>query len=184
MIVVGLGNPGSQYTQSRHNAGFMFVDKLHEELLSMNVPMSPWKRESAFDCEISKAQVGGNEIVLIKPMLFMNRSGEVVAKYMAKKGIDHYHKELYLAHDDLDIKLGEFKIQFGISPKGHNGVNDIESKLKSIEFNRLRIGVDDRVDRTIPSDQYVLQKLTPESSVKLEDSLSRAVESFISQFLK
>ena len=114
-IVVGLGNPGKEYENTRHNVGFMVVDKL-------------------------KPEIEGKKILLVKPQKFMNRSGEEVIKVV------NFHKvdlaNLYVVHDDLDIKLGEYKIQFGKGPKVHNGITSIEQALGTKDFWRVRIGID------------------------------------------
>jgi peptidyl-tRNA hydrolase, PTH1 family len=135
-LIIGLGNPGSKYLDTRHNAGFLVAD----ELLKAKLPVG---------------------VVVRKSNAFMNESGKFV-----KNLIDHYSlaiDHLYIVHDDLDIPLGSYKIQFGIGPKVHNGVNSIESELRTKDFWRARIGVDNRVpdDRT-SGEEYVLQDFTEE----------------------
>lgn len=181
-IVVGLGNPGERYRETRHNAGFMFVERLRNILIDKGYSFKEWESEDAFNADISKGSVEGDEVWLIKPALFMNRSGEVVAKIVDKKDIDDVSKSLFLIHDDLDLKLGQFKIQNGVSPKGHNGVNDVEAHLHTIDFMRVRIGVDDRVDRNVPPDAYVLQRLDEVTLSVLASTIDEAIPSIISQF--
>ena len=117
-LVVGLGNPGEKYKNTRHNVGFMVIDELEKH----------------------KDDLG--KVMLVKPMKFMNKSGDVVAR------IKNFHKigldDVYVVHDDLDIRLGEYKIQKGVGPKVHNGVNSVEQELGSKEFWRVRVGVDGR----------------------------------------
>ncbi|KKR06351.1 MAG: Peptidyl-tRNA hydrolase [candidate division WS6 bacterium GW2011_GWF2_39_15] len=181
MIVVGLGNPGERYRETRHNAGFMFVERLRDYLEREDHIASQWETEDLFSAQIAKCEYMSIPLVLLKPQLFMNRSGEVVAKYLDKKEIKDIEKELILVHDDLDIKMGEYKIQFGISPRGHNGVNDVESKIGSINYRRVRIGVDDRIDRLMPPDEYVLQRLDQETLSALTEAVDKAILELIAQ---
>ena len=136
-LIVGLGNPGSKYINNRHNVGFMFVDYLSSII---NHPSS--------------------NIKLIKPQTFMNNSGIVV-----KKLITNYQlqiTDLFIVHDDLDIPLGKFKIQMGTGPKLHNGLASIEQHLKTKDFLRIRIGVDNRTPvNHINGEAYVLQNFLP-----------------------
>jgi PTH1 family peptidyl-tRNA hydrolase len=135
-LIVGLGNPGSAYVNTRHNAGFLVAD--------------------AF-----RGQKPSKDTVIKKSDAFMNESGSFV-----KKLIDNYHlkpENLYVVHDDLDIKLGEYKIQLGRGPKDHNGILDIEDKLGTNDFWRIRIGVDNRpLDNKPMGEEYVLQNFTDE----------------------
>ncbi|MBI2356621.1 aminoacyl-tRNA hydrolase [Candidatus Dojkabacteria bacterium] len=184
MIIVGLGNPGERYRETRHNSGFMFVEGLRDYIERNGGSVTEWEREDVFNADIAKCEYNGNEMILIKPQSFMNNSGEVVAKYIAKKGIKNLNEELVLVHDDLDIQLGKYKIQFGMSPKGHNGVNDVEEKLGRVDFKRIRIGVDDRIDRVIPPDAYVLQRLDSETLSKLSEVLESIIVEYTLQFQK
>src|SRR5690242_19956304 len=119
-VYIGLGNPGDQYSKNRHNAGFLFVDEVAHKLKETN-----WQHKSDFQAEFIRLP----EIILVKPTTFMNASG-----FAVRKIIDYFNIELqyvYIIHDDLDIKLGEYKIQKGVGPKLHNGVNSIEEHLGS-----------------------------------------------------
>src|SRR3990167_1232190 len=114
-LVVGLGNPGDKYKNNRHNVGYIVVDAL----------------EGAGLVDGLKAE---------KTNVYMNDSGEAVKKF--KNFYKVTPANLYIVHDDLDIPLGQYKLQLGKGPKVHNGVNDIELKLGTPEFWRIRIGVD------------------------------------------
>jgi len=124
-IVVGLGNPGVEHENNRHNVGFVVVDRL--------AAGAGW--ESKFDSLIHKS----GDVVLVKPLTFMNRSGEAVAQIM------NFYKmnsdDLAVVHDDLDIRLGEFKMQKGVGPKVHNGLTSVEVQLSTKDFWRVRVGV-------------------------------------------
>jgi len=135
-LIIGLGNPGKSYAETRHNTGFLVVDALQK-------------------VKLPKA------VVLRKSDVFMNDSGSFV-----KKLTSAYHlvpSALYIVHDDLDIKLGEYKIQFGRGPKDHNGILSIEDKLGTKDFWRVRVGVDNRpLDGKPMGEEYVLQNFSEE----------------------
>jgi peptidyl-tRNA hydrolase, PTH1 family len=152
-LVAGLGNPGEKYKNTRHNVGFMFLDKLVGDQ----------------DWEESK------KILLVKPMKFMNKSGEEVAKRKNFYKIDL--DDVYVVHDDLDLKLGEFKIQKGVGPKVHNGVSSVENHLGSKEFWRVRVGIDNRDgDRKISGEDYVLGRFRKQEMEILVEVLGKAIK--------
>jgi len=135
-LIVGLGNPGEKYLKNRHNVGFMFVDYLEEN--------------KAFTSSVH----------YLKPQTFMNKSGDEVSRKL------NFYKltpaDLIVIHDDLDLKLGEYKIQRGKGPKVHNGVNHIEERLGSKDFWRVRLGVDARQqENRQPGESYVLENFLP-----------------------
>lgn len=133
-VIVGLGNPGEKYKNTRHNAGFLVVD----ELARLNLP----------------------NVVLFKPQKFMNRSGQEVKRWL-KNRKDPILPSLYVAHDDLDIPLGKFKINFGKGPLVHNGLLSIYEQLGSKDFYHVRIGIDaDRGGKT--PEEFVLSRWQPE----------------------
>lgn len=158
-LFVGLGNPGKDYENTRHNAGFKFIDFLAHRY---NVTFS-----SKFSSLFAEAQgKEGEKLMFLKPQTFMNDSGRGVVEIMKfyKISPDNVH----VAFDDLDIKLGEFKVQKGHYPKVHNGVNDIINKTATDQFIYIRIGIDGRspIEREfVQGKSYVLQKfdynLTP-----------------------
>ena len=129
-LIVGLGNPAPKYFKNRHNAGFLLVDFLQS--LSLQ------------------------NTLLEKSDVFMNSSGKSVQKFMQRHKVKL--DNLYIAHDDLDLKLGDYKIQFATGPKLHNGVDSVEQKLGTKNFWRIRIGVDARDSQArIAGEEYVLQ---------------------------
>lgn len=156
-IIVGLGNTGNKYQNTRHNAGFMFVDKLAEKL------GLPWQNE-----KITKSQIAKNaELILAKPQTMMNFSGEAVKKLAKQFSVSS--EDLCIAHDDLDIKLGDYKIQKRVGPKVHNGLTSVENHLKTKDFWRVRVGIDyrDPNNRT-EGETYVLQNFLPDELEILE----------------
>lgn len=181
-LIIGLGNPGAQYEHTRHNVGFDIVDRLAEM-----TNFSPFNENAKFNAAIAeKIASNGEKILLVKPLTFMNRSGEVVATLM------NFYKltknDIAVIHDDLDITLGEFKRVDSASAAGHNGVQNIIDRIGSQEFIRYRIGIEGterKKTRTIPGDVFVLQKFTKEEAalLSLEDSRNPLFQSLIEEFL-
>ena len=160
-IIVGLGNPGEKYKKNRHNVGFLFIDFIINQCQMLDVKsqihMSKVKSGKKIIIEKVNIEFDNHELLLVKPQLFMNQSGIAV-----KKSVISYQlsvtNDLYIVHDDLDIKLGDYKIQFGKGPKLHNGIESIEKTLKTKDFWRIRIGVDNRnPEKRISGEKYVLQ---------------------------
>ena len=143
-IIVGLGNPGREYENTRHNTGFLVLEKLKNRLIKFQIPNSNQPQSSKF--QFSKrfgAEVcQKGDVLLVKPQTYMNESGKSVAAILRFYKVDP--KDLWVVHDDLDIVFGDYKIHFGRGPKIHNGVNDIEERLGTEEFWRVRVGVDSR----------------------------------------
>jgi peptidyl-tRNA hydrolase, PTH1 family len=135
-LIVGLGNFEEKFTSTRHNIGFMVVEKLTKELLPLSRSEKAWKQEIKFTSEICKIHSG---LLLIKPHTYMNRSG------IAVKGIMDYYKivigDVYVVHDDIDLPLGKIRIRKGGGSGGHNGVESIITSLGSPDFLRFRLGI-------------------------------------------
>jgi PTH1 family peptidyl-tRNA hydrolase len=132
-LMVGLGNPGRQYEKTRHNAGFLFLDKLAFEA------GCAWVGDARFGGVVAEVSVAGSKVMLLKPGVFMNRSGLAVGK------IARYYKlapeEILVVHDELDFDPGLVKLKKDGGHAGHNGLRDIIGHLGSKEFYRLRIGI-------------------------------------------
>lgn len=169
-LVIGLGNPGEKYEKSRHNIGFRVVDKLGEILGEEKFVV-----EKRWEAEVMKV---GN-FVLVKPNTFMNDSGRSVRKIKDYFKIDL--DDVWVAHDDLDIVLGEYKMQKSKGPKIHNGLKSVEENLRSIEFWRIRVGVDGRGGKRRESgERYVLKDFGKKEGGVVEKVVDRAVEEFLS----
>jgi PTH1 family peptidyl-tRNA hydrolase len=158
-LIVGLGNPGAKYVDTRHNAGYLLAEAL---ATIFNFQFSIFNKANAL---VAK----GEDLIIAKPMTFMNKSGDAVSRLV------NFYKvqmdDLYVVHDDLDILLGEHKIQKGVGPKEHNGVKSIEDKLGRADFWRVRVGVDNRDgDRSVSGEDYVLQSFS-EDEQGLVDSV-------------
>jgi PTH1 family peptidyl-tRNA hydrolase len=154
-LIVGLGNPGSEYAKTRHNAGFMFVDYVYDH----NEVIKSWKFDKYSNSELAVVIFQNEETILVKPQTFMNKSGHSVVKLAITYKIQP--TDCFIAHDDLDFKLGDFKISLGKGPKLHNGITSIEELWKTKNFWRIRIGVDNR-NEPIPGDTYVLRSFDVE----------------------
>jgi peptidyl-tRNA hydrolase, PTH1 family len=132
-LIVGLGNPGKEYDATRHNAGFWFVDEMAKSL------GTDIKRDAKFFGALGKGNLGGLPVWLLKPNTFMNRSGQAVA------ALTNFYQllpeEILVAHDELDLLPGQVKMKKGGSHAGHNGLKDIQAKIGSGDFWRIRIGI-------------------------------------------
>lgn len=135
-IIVGLGNPGNKYQYSRHNVGFMVVEKLAKELLPVGRSEKAWKDEAKFSALLCKIDAN---LMFIKPQTYMNRSGSAVVS------IINYYKiapsSVWVIHDDIDLPLGKIRIRIGGGTGGHNGVESIINNLHNADFARFRLGI-------------------------------------------
>jgi len=148
-LIIGLGNPGIKYLNNRHNVGHMVIDA---------IKVGPSKDASK-----------GPTFKVLKSDKFMNNSGSFVLKLVTRFKI--LASDLYVIHDDLDIPLGAFKIQFGKGPKVHNGLNNIYEKLKTKDFWHVRVGIENRekrMENRIKGETYVLQDFTNEEMIILD----------------
>lgn len=164
-LIVGLGNLGEEYQETRHNVGFMFIDFLVEQ----------------YNCQLTEKTLKSSiifvheNLVLAKPQTFMNKSGLAVKELVKWFEVD-IKESLILVHDDLDIPLGEFKYQFAKSPKKHNGVQSVEDHLSTKDFNRLRIGVDNRGKFRTEGMKYVLENFKQQELIELDEVFSQILE--------
>ena len=158
-LVVGLGNIGKEYKNTRHNIGFMIVDNY---LGKVN-----WKVK--MESYIYKLEHNGEDVVFIKPMTYMNLSGLAVAKIVAYYKIDP--KDILIIQDDLDLPVANYKIKKNSSSGGHNGITSIITELNTNEFGRLKIGIGK--NENIPTDKYVLAKFTKIENDKLNNNMSK-----------
>lgn len=178
-LIIGLGNPENKYAGTRHNVGFLFVDKLKEKYAW---PEFEFKKN--FNAKFSKGQIGKQEVLLVKPQTFMNNSGT------AAQAVINFYKltpdNILVIHDDLDIGLGKYKLATDSSAAGHNGVQDIIEKLGTQKWCRLRIGIGQEIDAApvcrLGAHDFVLGKFTPgelEALTQLQKDIEREVEKFI-----
>ena len=166
-LIVGLGNPGSQYDQTRHNAGFWFVDELARCYSGRLVT------EKRFSGEACKLQVGSRTVWLLKPMTFMNRSGLAVSQLANFYQIPV--EQILVAHDELDIPAGDVRLKQAGGHGGHNGLRDIHAHMTA-NYWRLRLGIGHPGDRNQVVD-YVLSR----PSVADEAVILRAIDTAAAQ---
>ena len=156
-LIVGLGNPGDEYKNTRHNVGFSFLDYICKK---NNIDFT----KKQFNAIYGVTRVDGERVLLIKPLSFMNLSGGVVKKF-----VDYFKllpEDILVVQDDLDLPLGRVKIVKNSSSGGHNGIKDIERNLKSKDYIRLKIGIGN--DRKYDTKDYVLSKFSLDEQKKLE----------------
>jgi len=175
-LIVGLGNPGREYENTRHNVGFQLLDFIADKKgLEFNK-----EKFNAKYCEIS---IDGEKVILIKPLSFMNLSGGVVAKFVTFYKIDM--KDILVIQDDLDMSVGRVKIVHNSSSGGHNGIKDIERCLGTREYIRVKIGIAN--DKNIDTKDYVLGKFSNEEIKILNrdyEQLSYIVDDFCRETLE
>ncbi|MES9936323.1 MAG: aminoacyl-tRNA hydrolase [Sedimenticola sp.] len=166
-LIVGLGNPGAQYDETRHNAGFWFVDLVARRHGGM------FKSETKFHGQTCRVRIDGRECWLLKPSTFMNRSGQAVS------ALANYFKipieEILVAHDELDIPAGSVRLKRGGGHGGHNGLRDIVSAMGGKDFWRLRIGIDHPGNARQVVD-YVLGRPSRDDAIEIEREIARAEE--------
>jgi PTH1 family peptidyl-tRNA hydrolase len=164
-LVVGLGNPGADYSETRHNAGFWFCERLAARL------GASLAREARFHGLAGLARSEG--VWLLLPQTFMNRSGQAVG------ALARFHKiapaEMLVVHDELDIPPGQLRLKFGGGLGGHNGLKDIAAHLGTQDFWRLRIGIGHPGDRNEVVN-YVLKPPRKEESAEIEFAIERALD--------
>lgn len=164
-LIVGLGNPGAEYRQTRHNAGFWFVDRLGEEA------RASWQRQSRQQCELARVRLGAHELWLMKPTTFMNRSGAAVQSVIAFYRIAP--AEMLVVHDEIDLPPGTVRLKFAGGHGGHNGLRDIMACIGA-DFWRLRLGVGHPGDKDQVVDA-VLSRASSAEQALIDKALARGL---------
>ncbi|HEY9200721.1 MAG TPA: aminoacyl-tRNA hydrolase [Gammaproteobacteria bacterium] len=164
-LIAGLGNPGSKYEQTRHNAGFWLVDEI------ARLKGAHFRPESKFSGEVCKVVLEGRDVWLLKPDTFMNRSGLAVQKLASFYKIPV--ENILVAHDELDLEPGTARLKTGGGHGGHNGLRDIIAHLGK-EFHRLRIGIGHPGDRSQVVD-YVLHRASQDEQISIDNSIDDAL---------
>jgi PTH1 family peptidyl-tRNA hydrolase len=166
-LVVGLGNPGSEYKKTRHNAGFWFVDRLVAERSGQ------FSHEPKFFGDVARLQVGGKRLFVLKPSTFMNKSGQAVASLSSYFEVPP--SEVLVVHDDLDLNPGSVRLKLGGGHGGHNGLRDIASHLGTKDFVRVRVGIG-HPGGSSKVLNYVLGKPSKGDSALIEEGFDRAFQ--------
>ena len=163
-LLVGLGNPGTEYEATRHNAGFWWIDTVARDLKTSFQP------DRAYHGLVARTSVKGEHVWLLQPQTFMNLSGKSVG------AISRFFKiapqEILVVHDELDITPGEAKLKLGGGHAGHNGLRDIHAQLGTDQYWRLRIGIGHPGVKSEVAN-WVLKKPAPEQRTAIEDCISR-----------
>lgn len=164
-IIAGLGNPGSQYANTRHNVGFMAVDRLAEK---HDVTIDRHKFQSL----TAQCLIDGQKVLLMKPLTYMNNSGEAIAEAAAYFKIPPEH--IIVFSDDINLKPGTMRIRRSGSAGGHNGLKSIIECVGSDQFPRIRIGIGDRKRSQMSLADFVLSHFSEEDRKVLEEPLDNA----------
>lgn len=164
-LIVGLGNPGQQYAQTRHNAGFWFVERMSE---TFNITMTLDKK---FHGMVGRGVVYSMDIRLLLPHTFMNKSGEAVVPMVNFYGI--HNDELLIVHDELDLDVGRMRLKTGGGHGGHNGLRDIVPHIGA-DFHRLRLGIGHPGHKSKVSG-YVLGKPSADEQIAFDSMLDAAM---------
>ncbi|WP_299524644.1 aminoacyl-tRNA hydrolase [Winogradskyella sp.] len=164
-LIVGLGNIGEKYNNTRHNIGFKVLDHLAE------------KESISFETvklgDLSKLKIKGRTLVLLKPSTYMNLSGKAVKYWLEKEKVPI--ENLLIVTDDLNLPFGTIRLKTKGSDGGHNGLKDIQEKLQTTKYNRFRFGISDAFSKGRQID-YVLGKWNDEENVKLDERLNTSIE--------
>jgi PTH1 family peptidyl-tRNA hydrolase len=172
-LIVGLGNPGKQYEKTRHNIGFMVLGRLRETMAEYQI--GSWDLSKKFNAQIAGCTIGGEKIILAKPMTFMNASGESVQM------IAHFYKmtakDIILVQDDKDLKLGVVKTENNRGAAGHNGVASVITHIGTKNFTRVRVGIaSDNARKMKQTAKFVLGKFGIFEKNAVEQSIRKSVQ--------
>lgn len=172
-MIAGLGNPGEEYAQTRHNAGFKAIDELARQ-----ANVTYWKNQAGAEVASIKvndaeAQGGKREVILVKPQSYMNTSGGPISKLCAQYKVNV--EELLVIHDELDIPAGDVRIKVGGGHAGHNGLRSIIDKMGSRDFSRVRVGIGNPPGR-MPVADFVLKQLRSREAEEFDETTVRAAE--------
>ena len=173
LLIVGLGNPGSEYDLTRHNTGFACVDAF----VDTSSEMAPWIQKKDLKCLMSTGQMGDTRVIVIKPTTFMNLSGEAV------QAVCNFYKvqieKTVVVHDELDIVFGQLRMRIGGGAAGHNGVKSV-TQHNGEGYGRIRIGIGPKTPEQIDSADFVLQKFSSDELSHMSE-LTREVGAVLSE---
>lgn len=173
ILVVGLGNPGSEYAGTRHNIGFAALDRFVSDH-----DFSAWTDKKDLKCHLASAQLGETKVFAIKPTTFMNLSGEAVAAVL------HFYKispeNVVVVHDELDIPFGQIRTRTGGGAAGHNGIKSVTQYIGE-QYGRVRIGIGPKVHEQQDSADFVLTRFSSEQETQIKN-LTREVSAVLSEY--
>lgn len=165
-IIVGLGNPGSEYANTRHNVGFWFVDEVARQF------GGNFKTEKKFNGELARVNIHGRDVLLLKPMTFMNLSGQALQQLMNFYKVNL--ENVLVVHDELDLPVGTVRLKQSGGHGGHNGLRDIIANCGGNQFLRLRLGIGHPGEKSKVTG-HVLKKASNDDQQAIEDGISHAI---------
>jgi len=185
-LIIGIGNPGEKYKNTRHNVGFMVIEAMASQISNFQFSISNQIQNYNFQTKknLHCRMLQEKNVIFAKSQTFMNQSGKTVSAFV------NFYKvkpdDLYVIHDDLDIRLGEYKIQKGVGPKLHNGIKSIDEVLGRKDYWRVRVGVENRrrefsifnfqfPKNIIPGEKYVLQKFTEQELLAVKNVIDKVI---------
>jgi len=175
ILLVGLGNPGKEYENTRHNVGFMCLDSF----VAKNDEMEEWMVKKDLKCLLSSGRIGDARVIAIKPTTFMNLSGEAV------QAVVNFYKvpqaQTLVLHDELDIEFGQVRLRVGGSAAGHNGIKSVSQHIGE-DYGRVRIGIGPKHPSRIKSEDFVLQKFSEAERSQLPN-LIQEVNAVLSEYI-
>ena len=172
MLIIGLGNPGDEYTDTRHNVGFACLDRYAEDN-----DFGQWVHKKDLKCQLSQQTLGDTRILLVKPTTFMNHSGEAMQAVQQFYKISAEHT--VIVYDDLDIDFGQIRCRTGGSAAGHNGIKSI-IQHNGEQTGRIRVGIGPKAHEQMDSADFVLQRFTADELARTKD-LTREVSAILTE---
>ena len=169
VLILGLGNPGPKYKFTRHNIGFIVLDKFAKKNEFPN-----WEKSKKINCLYAWGLIVNKEIELVKPLTYMNNSGKA-AKYVTKKH-NLSAENIFVVHDDIDLPLGKIRISRGRGAAGHKGVESIIKEIGTKNFVRFRIGIQPKFGKPKNPEKFVLQKFNKEEEKIVKELVKKTVE--------
>lgn len=175
ILVAGLGNPGREYDDTRHNVGFACLD----EFVAKTADMGSWIEKKDLKCQLSSGRLGEVRVIAIKPTTFMNNSGEAV------QAVSNFYKihpnNTVVVHDELDIAFGQIRTRMGGSAAGHNGIKSVIQHLGE-QFGRVRIGIGPKTPEQMDSADFVLGKFSKDQQTHMPE-LTREVTAILTEYI-
>ncbi len=176
ILIAGLGNPGNEYVLTRHNIGYRSV----EEFTKATEEFGGWVVKSDLKCQLNTAQLGDKRVIVIKPLTFMNDSGQALSLVTNFYKIDT--QSILIVHDDLDISFGQIRTRLGGTDAGHNGIKSITEALGEETYGRVKIGIGPKKPAQIDSKDFVLQDFSKEEQKELPN-LSREIIAILTEYV-
>lgn len=173
LLIVGLGNPGDEYADTRHNIGFMCLNEF-----ARKNNFDPWMNKKDLKCELTQQTLGDTRVILIKPQTFMNLSGEAV------QAVQHFYKlnntQTIVVHDELDVNFGQLRMRRGGSAAGNNGIKSVTQHVGE-DYGRVRVGIGPKTHEKMDSADFVLQDFSKTEREQMP-ALVREVSALLSEY--